>query len=191
MQPGSYNMPDMTSPVQNNNTMTSLTSSPYISSIMSDPCNLFSGNMEYGVIGTSDQPDTKDGLEELCPVCGDKVSGYHYGLLTCESCKGFFKRTVQNKKVYTCVADRSCVIDKTQRKRCPYCRFQKCLDVGMKLEAVRHDRMRGGRNKFGPMYKRDRARKLQVLRQRQLTVGSGGNMLYPITTSSSWPPTNP
>lgn len=25
--------------------------------------------------------------EEPCPVCGDKVSGYHYGLLTCESCK--------------------------------------------------------------------------------------------------------
>lgn len=81
-----------------------------------------------------DLPDTKDGIEELCPVCGDKVSGYHYGLLTCESCKGFFKRTVQNKKVYTCVAERSCHIDKTQRKRCPYCRFQKCLEVGMKLE---------------------------------------------------------
>ncbi|KAB7506659.1 Nuclear hormone receptor FTZ-F1 [Armadillidium nasatum] len=81
-----------------------------------------------------DLPDTKEGIEELCPVCGDKVSGYHYGLLTCESCKGFFKRTVQNKKVYTCVADRSCQIDKTQRKRCPYCRFQKCLEVGMKLE---------------------------------------------------------
>ena len=109
--------------------------------------SLFSGNAavmtEYGggssansgaAIGQSDQPDTKDGMDELCPVCGDKVSGYHYGLLTCESCKGFFKRTVQNKKVYTCVADRSCIIDKTQRKRCPYCRFQKCLDVGMKLE---------------------------------------------------------
>lgn len=81
-----------------------------------------------------DLPDTKEGIEDLCPVCGDKVSGYHYGLLTCESCKGFFKRTVQNKKVYTCVADRSCQIDKTQRKRCPFCRFQKCLDVGMKLE---------------------------------------------------------
>lgn len=78
--------------------------------------------------------DLKDCIEELCPVCGDKVSGYHYGLLTCESCKGFFKRTVQNKKVYTCVAERSCHIDKTQRKRCPFCRFQKCLDVGMKLE---------------------------------------------------------
>lgn len=81
-----------------------------------------------------DQTDLKEFIEELCPVCGDKVSGYHYGLLTCESCKGFFKRTVQNKKIYTCVAERSCHIDKTQRKRCPYCRFQKCLDVGMKLE---------------------------------------------------------
>lgn len=86
------------------------------------------------ITGISEIPDTKDCIEELCPVCGDKVSGYHYGLLTCESCKGFFKRTVQNKKVYTCVAERSCHIDKTQRKRCPFCRFQKCLDVGMKLE---------------------------------------------------------
>ena len=84
--------------------------------------------------GRHDLPDTKEGIEELCPVCGDKVSGYHYGLLTCESCKGFFKRTVQNKKAYSCVADRSCHIDKSQRKRCPYCRFQKCLEVGMKLE---------------------------------------------------------
>ncbi|XP_018325312.1 nuclear hormone receptor FTZ-F1-like isoform X4 [Agrilus planipennis] len=131
------------------------------------------------VVGGGDLPDTKDGIEELCPVCGDKVSGYHYGLLTCESCKGFFKRTVQNKKVYTCVAERSCHIDKTQRKRCPYCRFQKCLDVGMKLEAVRADRMRGGRNKFGPMYKRDRARKLQMMRQRQLaaqTIAQRGHL---------------
>ncbi|KAG5840778.1 hypothetical protein ANANG_G00192270 [Anguilla anguilla] len=102
-----------------------------------------------------------DDLEELCPVCGDKVSGYHYGLLTCESCKGFFKRTVQNNKRYTCAENQDCKIDKTQRKRCPFCRFQKCLSVGMRLEAVRADRMRGGRNKFGPMYKRDRALKQQ------------------------------
>merc|ERR1711970_149532 len=166
-----YGMSGLGSP-QNNNTMTSI-SSPYISSIMSDPCIFAGSSMEYGVIGTSEQPDTKDGLEELCPVCGDKVSGYHYGLLTCESCKGVFKRT-------------------GQRKKCPYCRFQKCLDVGMKLEAVRHDRMRGGRNKFGPMYKRDRARKLQVLRQRQLSHAGpnmASNPIYgnPITTSSSWP----
>ena len=42
------------------------------------------------------------------------------------------------------------------------------------LAAVRHDRMRGGRNKFGPMYKRDRARKLQVIRQRQVFTSHSG-----------------
>ncbi|XP_030290941.1 nuclear receptor subfamily 5 group A member 2-like isoform X2 [Sparus aurata] len=75
--------------------------------------------------------------------------------------QGFFKRTVQNNKKYVCAESQECTIDTTQRKRCPFCRFQKCLHVGMRLEAVRADRMRGGRNKFGPMYKRDRALKQQ------------------------------
>ncbi|KAG7235519.1 hypothetical protein INR49_002565 [Caranx melampygus] len=96
-------------------------------------------------------------LEEPCPVCGDKVSGYHYGLLTCESCKGFFKRTVQNNKRYVCAENQECRIDKAQRKRCPFCRFQKY-------------RMRGGRNTFGPMYKRDRALK----QQRKALIQAGG-----------------
>ncbi|XP_070780271.1 nuclear receptor subfamily 5 group A member 2-like [Enoplosus armatus] len=117
-------------------------------------------------------------MEELCPVCGDKVSGYHYGLLTCESCKGFFKRTVQNKKKYACAENQGCRIDKTQRKRCPFCRFQKCLQVGMRLEAVRADRMRGGRNKFGPMYKRDRALKQQ---RKALIQASGCRMESSLT----------
>uniref|UniRef100_A0A3Q0RJM5 Nuclear receptor subfamily 5, group A, member 5 n=1 Tax=Amphilophus citrinellus TaxID=61819 RepID=A0A3Q0RJM5_AMPCI len=95
------------------------------------------------------------------PVCGDKVSGYHYGLLTCESCKGFFKRSVQNNKRYTCAEQQRCPMNLSQRKRCPFCRFQKCLAVGMKKEAVRANRMRGGRNKFGPLYRHDRQMKQQ------------------------------
>ncbi|KER25326.1 hypothetical protein T265_07202 [Opisthorchis viverrini] len=84
---------------------------------------------------------------ERCPICGDRVSGYHYGLPTCESCKGFFKRTVQNKKEYHCTEHGNCVIDRIHRKRCAHCRFQKCLAVGMRVEAVRKDRMRGGRSR--------------------------------------------
>ncbi len=30
------------------------------------------------------------GQDELCVVCGDKASGYHYNALTCEGCKGIF-----------------------------------------------------------------------------------------------------
>ncbi|XP_076359926.1 hormone receptor 4-like isoform X1 [Tachypleus tridentatus] len=82
----------------------------------------------------------------VCMICEDKATGLHYGIITCEGCKGFFKRTVQNKRVYTCVADGSCEITKAQRNRCQYCRFQKCLRQGMVLAAVREDRMPGGRN---------------------------------------------
>lgn len=59
--------------------------------------------------------------------------------------KGFFKRTVQNKRKYRCNGNGSCIIDKSQRNRCQYCRFRKCLVKGMVIAAVRYDRTPGGR----------------------------------------------
>ncbi|KAL8558163.1 hypothetical protein ACOMHN_035468 [Nucella lapillus] len=82
----------------------------------------------------------------VCAICCDRATGLHYGIVTCEGCKGFFKRTVQNKRVYTCTADGDCEINKLQRNRCQYCRFRKCLEMGMVMAAVREDRMPGGRN---------------------------------------------
>lgn len=37
------------------------------------------------------------GQEELCVVCGDKASGYHYNALTCEGCKGKDKDKTEPK----------------------------------------------------------------------------------------------
>lgn len=53
---------------------------------------------------------------------------------------------MQNRRVYTCVAEGGCEITKAQRNRCQYCRFKKCIEQGMVLQAVREDRMPGGRN---------------------------------------------
>nr|UYH70452.1 nuclear receptor 4 [Locusta migratoria] len=94
------------------------------------------------------QHDDQDDDEQpmICMICEDKATGLHYGIITCEGCKGFFKRTVQNRRVYTCVADGNCEITKAQRNRCQYCRFKKCIEQGMVLQAVREDRMPGGRN---------------------------------------------
>ncbi len=73
-----------------------------------------------------------------CPICGDRISGFHYGIFSCESCKGFFKRTVQNRKNYVCLRGASCHVAIATRKKCPACRFDKCLRVGMKLEGELH-----------------------------------------------------
>lgn len=37
---------------------------------------------------------------------------------------------------YACREENKCIIDKRQRNRCQYCRYQKCLTMGMKREAV-------------------------------------------------------
>lgn len=96
---------------------------------------------------------------EFCPICLDKSSGYHYGITTCESCKGFFKRTIQKGLVYVCGESNQCLIDKTQRRKCSSCRYKKCIAKGMLPEAVRESRTRGGRNILNKIYKKDRALK--------------------------------
>lgn len=78
----------------------------------------------------------------ICAICGDKASGKHYGVHSCEGCKGFFKRTVRKDLTYTCRDTRDCTIDKRQRNRCQYCRYQKCLSAGMKREAVQEERQK-------------------------------------------------
>ncbi|XP_061744507.1 retinoic acid receptor RXR-gamma-B isoform X3 [Nerophis ophidion] len=81
--------------------------------------------------------------KHICAICGDRSSGKHYGVYSCEGCKGFFKRTVRKDLTYTCRDSKECLIDKRQRNRCQYCRYQKCLAMGMKREAVQEERQRG------------------------------------------------
>ncbi|KAM4721635.1 peroxisome proliferator-activated receptor gamma [Rhinophrynus dorsalis] len=75
-----------------------------------------------------------------CRVCGDKASGFHYGVHACEGCKGFFRRTIRLKLIYE-RCELNCRIHKKSRNKCQYCRFQKCLSVGMSHNAIRFGRM--------------------------------------------------
>lgn len=80
------------------------------------------------------------GANELCVVCGDRASGRHYGAVSCEGCKGFFKRSIRKKIGYVCRSSQDCVITKIHRNRCQYCRLKKCLDSGMRSESVQAER---------------------------------------------------
>ncbi|TNN44916.1 Peroxisome proliferator-activated receptor gamma [Liparis tanakae] len=87
------------------------------------------------------QDDTSPAALNIeCRVCGDKASGFHYGVHACEGCKGFFRRTIRLKLVYD-HCDIHCRIHKKSRNKCQYCRFQKCLNVGMSHNAIRFGRM--------------------------------------------------
>ncbi|XP_032349503.1 nuclear receptor subfamily 2 group C member 1 isoform X5 [Camelus ferus] len=77
---------------------------------------------------------------DLCVVCGDKASGRHYGAVTCEGCKGFFKRSIRKNLVYSCRGSKDCIINKHHRNRCQYCRLQRCIAFGMKQDSVQCER---------------------------------------------------
>ncbi|KAL3249648.1 hypothetical protein MRX96_055859 [Rhipicephalus microplus] len=101
-----------------------------------------------------------------CKVCGDKASGYHYGVTSCEGCKGFFRRSIQKQIEYRCLRDGKCLVIRLNRNRCQYCRFKKCLAVGMSRDSVRYGRV--------PKRSRERGGSSGLSGEEGLSLGSPG-----------------
>jgi len=83
----------------------------------------------FGIVGRSIE-------EELCLVCGDRASGYHYNALSCEGCKGFFRRSITKSATYACKYGGQCEMDMWMRRKCQSCRLRRCREVGMKEECL-------------------------------------------------------
>ncbi|KAL2089030.1 hypothetical protein ACEWY4_015929 [Coilia grayii] len=73
---------------------------------------------------------------EVCSVCGDKASGFHYNVLSCEGCKGFFRRSVIKGAQYACKNSGRCEMDMYMRRKCQQCRLRKCREAGMLEQCV-------------------------------------------------------
>uniref|UniRef100_A0AAG5D6Q8 Ecdysone-induced protein 78C n=1 Tax=Anopheles atroparvus TaxID=41427 RepID=A0AAG5D6Q8_ANOAO len=101
------------------------------------------GRVDQQCAGSDASPTTTSTTKTFvaCKVCGDKASGYHYGVTSCEGCKGFFRRSIQKQIEYRCLRDGKCLVIRLNRNRCQYCRFKKCLSVGMSRDSVRYGRV--------------------------------------------------
>jgi nuclear factor 4 len=75
-----------------------------------------------------------------CAICGELGARFHYNVLSCLGCKGFFRRALKKVDQYECINDNKCIINKDGRNSCRSCRLRKCLDAGMDPSAVRPDR---------------------------------------------------
>lgn len=84
--------------------------------------------------------EEEDGGLQVCRVCGDKANGYHFNVLTCEGCKGFFRRTMKRNVRLRCPFRKgTCEINQKTRRQCQACRLRKCLESGMKKEMIMSD----------------------------------------------------
>ncbi|XP_043246966.1 nuclear hormone receptor family member nhr-23-like, partial [Amphibalanus amphitrite] len=63
------------------------------------------------------------GVVKICGVCSDRAKSLHFGGMACDSCKAFFRRSVQNEayKHFRCSYEGRCSITITSRKCCQYC----------------------------------------------------------------------
>uniref|UniRef100_A0A3Q2Z907 Vitamin D receptor b n=1 Tax=Hippocampus comes TaxID=109280 RepID=A0A3Q2Z907_HIPCM len=97
--------------------------------------------MEPTVVSTSSlAPDEFDrNVPRICGVCGDKATGFHFNAMTCEGCKGFFRRSMKRKASFTCPFNGSCTITKDNRRHCQACRLKRCVDIGMMKEFILTD----------------------------------------------------
>ncbi|KAH7709444.1 Nuclear hormone receptor family member nhr-19 [Aphelenchoides avenae] len=67
-----------------------------------------------------------------CLICGCESTGKHYGCQSCSSCKAFFRRAVLDDIDTRCKRTPTCLKNAPINHICRSCRFQRCLDKGMK-----------------------------------------------------------
>uniref|UniRef100_A0A914ED95 Nuclear hormone receptor HR96 n=1 Tax=Acrobeloides nanus TaxID=290746 RepID=A0A914ED95_9BILA len=79
---------------------------------------------------------------KVCRVCGDKAFSYNFNVITCESCKAFFRRNANKDKEIRCPFNDQCDINIVSRRFCQRCRLQKCFRVGMKKEWIMSEEAR-------------------------------------------------
>ncbi|XP_064899152.1 nuclear receptor subfamily 1 group I member 3 isoform X2 [Columba livia] len=103
---------------------------------MSSPSDVESSPRPLPVPIVPGGKDAEPEEEKVCAVCGDRANGYHFHVMTCEGCKGFFRRSINKGVRFTCPFSRSCPITKAKRRQCQACRLQKCLDVGMRKDMI-------------------------------------------------------
>uniref|UniRef100_A0A9J2P569 Nuclear receptor domain-containing protein n=1 Tax=Ascaris lumbricoides TaxID=6252 RepID=A0A9J2P569_ASCLU len=96
----------------------------------------------------------------MCQVCNEIARGYHFGAFTCEGCKSFFGRTCKPSKgdgerrgeqhdgggpllskiKLQCKNGGNCNVQGRNRTSCKFCRFNKCIAVGMAPQNSRYGR---------------------------------------------------
>ncbi|XP_059172969.1 uncharacterized protein LOC131953676 [Physella acuta] len=88
-------------------------------------------------------PKPKDAVPVVlppCRICGARASGFHYGVNSCEACKGFFRRALKRPMDFHCAKNKTCDVKGNKRSSCRFCRFTRCLNLGMSKEAIKTGR---------------------------------------------------
>ncbi|KAK0426336.1 hypothetical protein QR680_009653 [Steinernema hermaphroditum] len=126
-------------PILSSTTVTPVTTTTTYDSFITSTLTMLLQNEHSDAKSDGDASSTSllDSPKLLCQICSDKASGFHYGVFACEGCKGFFRRSIQQKLLYRpCPKSQQCAMTTATRNRCQYCRLKKCVYVGMSRDGT-------------------------------------------------------
>jgi hypothetical protein len=72
---------------------------------------------------------------DVCEVLLDKER-IHYGGISCDPCRQFFRRKTNAVGQKTCKWGWKCALNHWETRMCQACRYQKCLAIGMRKDLV-------------------------------------------------------
>uniref|UniRef100_A0A0N4Z714 Nuclear receptor domain-containing protein n=1 Tax=Parastrongyloides trichosuri TaxID=131310 RepID=A0A0N4Z714_PARTI len=87
------------------------------------------------------QSESFSSSKPICLICSNpNNASHHFGSTTCLACAAFMRRTVVLKIKYKCKKDNNCMVHFTMRMICRSCRYQRCIQSGMKENLVQKPR---------------------------------------------------
>jgi len=121
--------------------------------VEAQPISAFSFEVEHAAYPSFEPPHyqeekpTVDGSKDLnqlrstvCAICRVDTGNFNlnYGANTCLSCRAVFRRAIQKTRApnFVCKFGGGCQITEASRRVCKACRYQACLNAGMKPTCV-------------------------------------------------------
>ncbi|CAF1356726.1 unnamed protein product [Adineta steineri] len=124
----------------------------------------------------------KQNLSE-CRICGAPAQYVNFGVISCSSCKMFFKRNANiEQKAFKCNFNDHCEIKRDNHHMCALCRLKKCFQYGMTTDKFRPPRSKKSKTKalvkVEPRYQSEKLSILNSLKpDHSLLTGSQWTLL--------------
>ncbi|XP_074657205.1 nuclear receptor subfamily 1 group I member 3-like [Tubulanus polymorphus] len=126
---------------------------------------------------------------KVCRVCGDKAIGCNFGVVSCESCKAFFRRMAFRVLKSRCKGH--CDVNKVSRIYCKKCRLMKCFRAGMDKNLVFQINSqavvfgKGRKSDFFKVWAGNGRQRGKLLSQQRLNTGYWKNNIDPVDVLSN------
>ncbi|CAF4207658.1 unnamed protein product, partial [Adineta steineri] len=95
-------------------------------------------NLALAELSRLNSTDHNQSIDSVCKICGDRAIGFNYDVLSCASCKAFFRRNAyqQLEELKCLTGNNECLVIHGINRKCHRCRLSRCFMMGMRKDFI-------------------------------------------------------